>query len=96
MSAVSDPEKGLDAGEKIVIVDELTNTIVGAARRADMVSLGDLNLGSQAAHRLYWLVHSSLKCEETAPGRTLFLSNSRDIKPAGKGFKHCLNTKSEG
>lgn len=38
MSAEDDPEKGLDAGEMITIVDERDNTVVGTARRADMVS----------------------------------------------------------
>lgn len=38
MSAEDDPEKGLDAGEMITVVDERDNTVVGTARRADMVS----------------------------------------------------------
>lgn len=38
MSAEDDPEKGLDAGEMITIVDERDNTVVGTARRAEMVS----------------------------------------------------------
>lgn len=37
MSAVDDPEQGLDAGERIAIVDEATNEVVGSARRAEMV-----------------------------------------------------------
>lgn len=39
MSAVNNPEQGLDADERIVIVDETTNEVVGSARRADMVRL---------------------------------------------------------
>lgn len=38
MSRENDPEAGLDADEKIAIVDETTNEVVGSARRADMVS----------------------------------------------------------
>lgn len=37
MSAVENPEEGLDADERIAIVDELTNEVVGSARRAEMV-----------------------------------------------------------
>lgn len=37
MSAASNPEEGLDANERVAIVDEATNEVVGSARRAEMV-----------------------------------------------------------
>lgn len=37
MSAVANPEQGLDADERIAIVDETNNEVVGSARRAEMV-----------------------------------------------------------
>lgn len=39
MSAVANPESGLDANERIAIVTESTNEVTGSARRAEMVSL---------------------------------------------------------
>ncbi|CAM9511393.1 unnamed protein product [Ascophyllum nodosum] len=36
MSAAVNPEEGLDANERIAIVDEATNEVVGSARRAEM------------------------------------------------------------
>lgn len=37
MAAVANPESGLDADERIAIVDE-NNNVTGSARRAEMVS----------------------------------------------------------
>lgn len=37
MAAVANPEQGLDADERIAIVDEANNEVVGSARRAEMV-----------------------------------------------------------
>lgn len=37
MSAAANPETGLDADERIAIVDESTNEVTGSARRAEMV-----------------------------------------------------------
>lgn len=37
MAAVANPEQGLDADERIAIVDETNNEVVGSARRAEMV-----------------------------------------------------------
>lgn len=39
MAAVANPESGLDADERIAIVDESNNEVVGSARRAEMVSV---------------------------------------------------------
>eukprot|EP00752_Nemacystus_decipiens_P003864 g3555.t1 len=36
MAAVANPESGLDADERIAIVDESNNEVVGSARRAEM------------------------------------------------------------
>lgn len=36
MAAVANPEQGLDADERIAIVDETNNEVVGSARRAEM------------------------------------------------------------
>lgn len=38
MAAVANPESGLDADERIAIVNESNNEVVGSARRAEMVS----------------------------------------------------------
>ena len=38
MAAVANPESGLDADERIAIVDESNNEVVRSARRAEMVS----------------------------------------------------------
>lgn len=46
MSAVANPESGLDADERIAIVDESTNEVTGSARRAEMVGEESLRLNA--------------------------------------------------
>lgn len=53
MAAVANPEQGLDADERIAIVDETNNEVVGSARRAEMVRA---SLGERV--RAYPMVHT--------------------------------------
>lgn len=52
MAAVANPEQGLDADERIAIVDETNNEVVGSARRAEMV-----RASSRERVRAYHMVH---------------------------------------
>lgn len=49
MSAVANPESGLDADERIAIVNEINNEVTGSARRAEMVSFAELARQKQAS-----------------------------------------------
>lgn len=51
MSAVANPESGLDADERIAIVNESNNEVTGSARRAEMVSLYHMMCRAQSHTR---------------------------------------------